>query len=437
MQVVVEEKHTPVVLAKPGAHENTQQATAQRVQLKPNALEKTPKANALATVRSVQPKPNAPEKPQQANALATATGADASRQGSFHVKSSTRLKSNPVEGPDQVARLSVELKNTRKELNALKKLFHTHFAKIPHGTDKKNTVVTAESAPKPPISWFCTYNSGENNQAPCAEKPLDATVVVPKLDVLVLDKMRTVTQLCDTSAIPGFVALHRSTMGIQDQGKNTENILYAGLLHFTIPHEARAGIALSIKNNVSPTQLSKDHPEFAKAKIAATTLCRALETRNLSPTCWCTGEDGFGVVWQDTTCFLRFKKHKVVEWSRCVDVFLQTYLDAATLQAIAGKFEHWNGVLDTRYASSYTYHIPTSPSPLPPPTTPDAPAQLPVITQAMIVSTKLSSFWRFLLHENPSTLKDAVRLPLAAVPHDGVDSVASPTTVPAAVATAL
>jgi len=495
MQVVVEEKHTPVVLAKPSALESIQNAnalttaksvdlkpsepentpkakaltTAKSVDLKPSAPENTPKAKALTTAKSVDLKPSAPENTPKAKVLATATGVDLkpsapentpkakalttpkgvdlSRRSSIYVKSSTKPKGLPVEGtmpptiiavasktpsrqdrfqagPDHVARLSAELQSMKKELTAFKKLFHTHFSKPPHSTDRKNTVIATESVPKTPISWYCTYNSGENNKAPCVETSPDAAVAVPKLDVLVVDKMPAVTQLSDPSAIPGFVALHRSTVGIQDQGKNTENILYAGLLHFTIPHEAQAGIAVSIQNNVSPTQLCKDHPAFAQAKIAATTLCKALETKHLSPTCWCTGADGFGLVWQDTTCFLRFKKHKVVDWSRCVDVFLQTYLDAATLQAITGKFEHWNGVLDTRYASSYTYHIPTSPSvPF------DAPAQLPVITQTMIVSTKLSNFWRFLLHENPSTLKDAVRLPRAAVPNDSVDPVASPKTV--------
>ena len=406
MQGVLEKTPAPDVLVKPSTHENTKKTKALA-----NA-----KSLTMGRQGSISLKNNIKNQNTNADTVATLTTPG--------VTTKTPFRRDYLQGaPDQITRISTELKGLRKEFNALNKLFHAHVSKSSQSMDKKSGSVNKECAPIPPVSWYCTYSSGQNNEAPFFRKSLDGTAGLPttdecKLHVLNVEQMLQKTQLCDKSVIPGFVALHRSDLSIQDQlARNTENILYAGLLHFTIPNEARAGIALAIKDKVSPTQLCNEHPEFLKARNTAKLLCNTLEARNLSPTCWCTGEDGFCVVWQDASCFLRFKKHKVVEWSRCVDFFMQTYLDESTFQAIDGKFEHWNGVFDTQYASSYTYHCPVSPSVTPTPANSDtSAAQMPIITQTKLVSTKLASFWHFLLCEKPPIMKTVTRLPLAAAP---------------------
>jgi hypothetical protein len=203
---------------------------------------------------------------------------------------------------------------------------------------------------------------------------------------------------------------------MQQQGKNTENVLYAGLLHFTVPWLAQAKIGESIANGMCPTQLLDTHPEFASAKNAAFLLCDHLHAKKLDPVCWCTGGDGFCVVWYDPVCFLRHKKHKVQVRARCVDVFLQTYLDAACYAGIEDKFDLFSSVLNIQHAALCSYRRPASPlqaTPLQP-----TPAQEhgPNLTQEMILRTKLATFWHSLLTKMPATRDSIAGLPMAIMP---------------------
>jgi len=308
---------------------------------------------------------------------------------------------------DAYTRMCAEMKTLKKEFADLKKSIHAN-----------PTIITRNPSTKP-ISWYCTYNYDKDPATSRVNESLNNTV--PYYSVLPIDKMRQLTQLGDTNTIPGFVTLHRSDLSIEEQGKNTENILYAGLLHFTIPCEAQESIQHSITDGILPTELCEKHVEFDKAKNAAFVLCRELEDKQLNPTCWCTGANGFCVIWHDPVCFLRFKKHKVVQWSRCVDIFMETYLSQDTLDVIRGKFDLWNGVLNTQHAVLCTYHCRTSPTETKIHNNIDMQTNMPHITKQMILATRIITFWNFLLTNIPVIRKMVVRLPLAPIPKDPMD----------------
>jgi len=199
-------------------------------------------------------------------------------------------------------------------------------------------------------------------------------------------------------------------------GKNTENVLYVGLLHLTVPWLAQANINESIMHGMCPTQLLDTHPKFASAKNAAFLLCDHLQAEKLVPVCWCTGANGFCVVWHDPACLLRHKKHKVQVRARCVDVFLQTYLDAATYAGIQDKFDLFSSVLDIQYAAFCSYRRLASPvetTPLQPTPAKEHP---PYLTQEMILRTKLATFWHSLLTKILATRNSIAGLRMTVMP---------------------
>ena len=317
---------------------------------------------------------------------------------------------------DQYARVCAEMSKLKKEVMELKKSIYVDAQAATPVLRNKKVGVLKDSKTLVPSTLYCTYVYDDDDAQKNAEC-VAGQHNMPNAKMLPIDALLVHTQLYNTHTMPGFVSLHKSNMQIEEQGKNTENVIYAGLLHFPVPWLAQAKIGESITNGMSPTKLLDTHPEFASAKNAAFLLCDYLQATNpkFDPVCWCTGADGFCVVWYDTACFLRHKKHKVQIRTRCVDVFLQSYLDAATYAGIADKFDLFSCILNIQHAALCSYRCLASPVEATPLQLVAAPEHPPNLTQEMILRTKLATFWHFLLTKIPMR-NSIVGLPMAVMP---------------------
>jgi len=317
---------------------------------------------------------------------------------------------------DQYKQVCADMNKLKQELKDLKRSIYVDAqAATPVLRIKKAGVLKDKKTPVP-SSWYCTYVYDDDDDTQKKTGSATGLQSLPNAKIMSVDDLLITTQLCNTHTMPGFVSLHRSNLDMDGQGKNTENVLYAGLLHFPVPWLAQTKIGASIALGMSPTQLLDTHPEFASAKKAAFLLCDVLQAKTLDPVCWCTGADGFCVAWYDPACFLRHKKHKVQVRTRSVDIFLQTYLDAATYAGIVDKFDLFSGILNIQHAALCIYRRLASPSeatPLQPVTAQEHP---PNLTQEMILRTKLAAFWHSLLTKIPATRDSIAGLPMAIMP---------------------
>ena len=328
-------------------------------------------------------------------------------------KTQFRRDANAAPG-DQYARVCMEMSKLKKDLMDLRKSIYVDAQSTTPVLRKKKVGVLEEKKAPAPSAWYCSYVYDDDDASGVAPRS------VPNAKILAIDDLLVMTQLCNTHTVPGFVSLHRSKLDIQEHGKNTENVLYAGLLHFTVSWLAQGKINESIAHGMCPTQLLDTYPELASAKNAAFLLCDHLQAKKLDPVCWCTGGDGFCVVWYDPACLLRHKKHKVQVRARCVDVFLQTYLDAATYAGIQDKFDLFSSVLDIRHAALCSYRHLASPTPTP------AKEHPPNLTQEMILRSKLATFWHSLLTKIPAARNSIAGLPMAVMPKAAEEAPAVP-----------
>jgi len=304
-----------------------------------------------------------------------------------------------ISAAEQYAHVCSELDKMRKEI------YHMRMASQ-NATlmDKKTTSPLSAPAkvakPLPaPLPWFCTYNMGKvpgaaDNDTNEQHKMLPASDL---LDLIKKDPQH---------AVAGLVALHRCPLQMHEQGKNTETVLYAGLLRFGTELGAQQQIAASMQTSMSMDELCEKHCELKNARQAAFVLCRAVVAKGFSPLCWCTGADGFCVAWQDIACFMRYKKHKVELAGRCVDIMMKAYLDPEDFAAIDQKFVLHKGVLNPEHAALCHDEcwIATPPNPVP-----------STLMTREILCAKLALLWNFFLTSLPPTRKSIQRLPLAPV----------------------
>ena len=328
---------------------------------------------------------------------------------------------------DQYKQVCADMNKLRQELKDLKRSIHGDAQGATRVVHVKKAGVLKDNKTPVPSSWYCSYVYDDDTQK--KTEPATGLHSLPNAKILSVDDLLIITQLCNTHTMPGFVSLHRSSLDMDGQGKNTENVLYAGLLHFPVPWLAQTKIAASIALGMSPTQLLDTHPEFASAKKTAFLLCDVLQAKTLDPVCWCTGADGFCVAWFDPACFLRHKKHKVQVRTRSVDIFLQTYLDAPTYAAIVDKFDLFSGILNIQHAALCSYRCLTSPSEATPLQSVEPQELPPNLTQEMILRTKLAAFWNSLLTKIPATRDSIAGLPMAIMPKATVDEAVVPKAV--------
>jgi len=301
---------------------------------------------------------------------------------------------------EQYAHVCSELDKLRKEIYQMRLGTQNATAMDKKTTSSLSALAKVVKPVPEPMPWFCTYDMGKVPGA--VEHDTNGQhKMLPASDLLILVKKDPL------HAMAGLVALHRCSLQMHEQGKNTETVLYAGLLHFGTELGAQQQIADSMKTSMSMDELCEKHCELKNAREAAFVLCRAVVTKGFAPLCWCTGADGFCVAWQDVACFMRYKKQKVEVLGRCVDIMMKAYLEPSVFAAIDQKFVFHRGVLNCEHAALCQDQCWTA-APLKP--------MPPTLMTKENLYQKLVLFWIFLLTSLPPTRKSIQRLPLVPVP---------------------